>query len=170
MSPFGRRRLRIAISGTLLAMSAIAVNSSPAQAATNLAPNVPVTFGASGTGALVILPTTLTVGDCREIGANQEPTHVASDLYIKLDPNTPNLYKVTWEPDLYTIGSTYIFNDVWHAWFVFKKSTTDEGFQLHFDGPEMVHGSFYVVKMAAYVYMTADQFHALRYVDFGGDC
>src|SRR3954453_237107 len=113
--------MRIAISGALLAMSAIAGNASPAQADTNIEANVPVIFGASGTGALAILPTTLLVGDCRQIGVNQEPTHTASDIYIKKDPNSANIYKATREADLYTTNTTYSFNDVWHAWFVFKK-------------------------------------------------
>jgi hypothetical protein len=164
------RRVRIAIGGTLLAASAIMGNASPALANTNTELNVPVTFGVHGTSGWAILPTTFTAGDCRQIGANQQPDHAASDIYIKQDVDNPSRYKVTWEADLYTISNAWISFDVWHAWFVFKKDPSDEGFQLHFDGPNMQQGTFYVFQSSAYVYMSADEFHNLRYIDFGGDC
>jgi hypothetical protein len=141
----------------------------PAQAATNTESNVSFNFDGPGTTGRAVLPTTLPAGDCREVGANQGPGLATSSIAFQLDPSLgPNIYKVYWSYDLYTTHTSS--SDQWHAWFTFKTSPSDQGFQLHFDGPDMAEDSYYVHTANASVSMTPDQFHNLHYVDFGGDC
>jgi hypothetical protein len=147
----------------MLALVATVGVSSPAWAALGEEANVPFSM----TPGKYVLPVTLTAGDCREVGNNQTPTYVPSDLTVQ-PSGTPGLYSITWNATLYTVHTYY--HDQWHATFVVRTSTGEEAFELHMDGPNMGNNHTYQYSATQTVTVSADQAASINRVDWIGDC